>query len=47
VDSQWFLFGVGRLLIAVLVLLCGWVEDVAARGKPGLLPWDRAATMGG
>ncbi|WP_432028702.1 acyltransferase family protein [Streptomyces sp. 1222.5] len=37
-DSQWFLFGVGWLLIAVLVLLCGWVEDVAARRKPRLLP---------
>ncbi|WP_256918157.1 acyltransferase family protein [Streptomyces hilarionis] len=37
-DSQWFLFGVGWLLIGVFVLLCGWVEDVAARKKPRLLP---------
>ncbi|MFF5977960.1 acyltransferase [Streptomyces olindensis] len=37
-DSQWFLFGVGWVLIAVFVLLCGWVEDVAARRKPRLLP---------
>ncbi|MEU1291826.1 acyltransferase family protein [Streptomyces sp. NPDC005840] len=37
-DSQWFLFGVGWLLIAVFVLLCGWVEDVAARKRPRLLP---------
>jgi hypothetical protein len=37
-ESQWFMFGVGWLLIAVFVLLCGWVEDVAARKKPRLLP---------
>ncbi|MEU9442012.1 acyltransferase [Streptomyces sp. NPDC048304] len=37
-DSQWFMFGIGWILIAVLVLLCGWVEDVAARRKPRLLP---------
>ncbi|MFI6371613.1 acyltransferase [Streptomyces sp. NPDC050546] len=37
-DSQWFMFGVGWVLIAVFVLLCGWVEDVAARKKPRLLP---------
>ncbi|MFC9908105.1 acyltransferase [Streptomyces sp. NPDC127197] len=37
-ESQWFLFGVGWVLIAGFVLLCGWVEDVAARKKPRLLP---------
>ncbi|WP_320776671.1 acyltransferase [Streptomyces sp. CRN 30] len=37
-DSQWFLFGVAWVLIAVFVLLCGWVEDVAARRRPRLLP---------
>ncbi|MEH0557253.1 acyltransferase [Streptomyces sp. B21-101] len=37
-ESQWFMFGVGWLLIGVFVLLCGWVEDVAARKKPRLLP---------
>ncbi|MGW2043656.1 acyltransferase family protein [Streptomyces sp. NPDC001858] len=37
-DSQWFMFGIGWLLIGVFVLLCGWVEDVAARKKPRLLP---------
>ncbi|MGW1034397.1 acyltransferase family protein [Streptomyces antibioticus] len=37
-DSQSFLFGVGWLLIGVFVLLCGWVEDVAARKRPRLLP---------
>ncbi|MFD9316805.1 acyltransferase [Streptomyces sp. NPDC060053] len=37
-ESQWFMFGVGWLLIALFVLLCGWVEDVAARKKPRLLP---------
>lgn len=45
-DSQWFLFGVGWVLIALSVLLCGWVEDLAARRKPRLLPGGRAATMG-
>ncbi|MDX3861019.1 acyltransferase family protein [Streptomyces europaeiscabiei] len=37
-ESQWFMFGIGWLLIGVFVLLCGWVEDVAARRKPKLLP---------
>ncbi|MGW5617812.1 acyltransferase family protein [Streptomyces sp. NPDC003877] len=45
-DSQWFLFGVAWVLIAVFVLLCGWVEDVAARRPPRLLPCGRTATMG-
>jgi peptidoglycan/LPS O-acetylase OafA/YrhL len=37
-ESQWFMFGVAWVLIAVFVLLCGWVEDVAAKKKPRLLP---------
>ena len=37
-DSQWFMFGVGWVLIAVFILLCGWVEDVAAKKKPRFLP---------
>ncbi|WP_327344049.1 acyltransferase [Streptomyces europaeiscabiei] len=37
-ESQWFMFGIGWLLIGAFVLLCGWVEDVAARKKPKLLP---------
>ncbi|MEU0115895.1 acyltransferase [Streptomyces bobili] len=37
-ENQWFLFAVGWLLIVVFVLACGWVEDVAARKKPRLLP---------
>ncbi|MDT7843704.1 acyltransferase family protein [Streptomyces justiciae] len=37
-ESQWFMFGIGWLLIAVFVLACGWVEDVAARKRPRLLP---------
>ncbi|WP_371577888.1 acyltransferase [Streptomyces sp. NBC_01314] len=37
-ESQWFMFGVGWLLIGGFVLCCGWVEDVAARKKPKLLP---------
>ncbi|WP_328359130.1 acyltransferase [Streptomyces sp. NBC_00445] len=37
-ESQWFMFGIGWILIAVFVLLCGWVEDVAGKKKPRLLP---------
>ncbi|MFG2873774.1 acyltransferase [Streptomyces sp. NPDC048337] len=37
-ESQWFLFAIGWLLLAVAVLLCGWVEDLAARKRPRLLP---------
>ncbi|WP_031042337.1 acyltransferase family protein [Streptomyces sp. NRRL F-5650] len=37
-ESQWFLLGVGWVLIAVFVLLFGWVEDVAARKRLRLLP---------
>ncbi|MEU6192892.1 acyltransferase [Streptomyces sp. NPDC047061] len=37
-DSQWFMFGVGWILIAVFIVACGWVEDVAAKKKPKLLP---------
>lgn len=37
-DSQWFLFGVAWVLIAAAVVLLGWVEDVAARRRPRLLP---------
>ncbi len=40
------MFGIGWTLIAVFVLLCGWVEDVAAKKKPTLLPGGRTATMG-
>ncbi|MFD5298721.1 acyltransferase [Streptomyces mutabilis] len=36
--SQWFLLGVGWVLVAVFVLLFGWVEDAAARKRPRLLP---------
>ncbi|MFF4061786.1 acyltransferase [Streptomyces sp. NPDC001668] len=45
-ESQWFMFGIGWILIAVFVLLCGWVEDVAAKKKPQLLPGGRPARMG-
>lgn len=36
--SQWFMFGVAWVLIAGFVVLCGWVEDVAARRPARLLP---------
>ncbi|MDQ0908456.1 peptidoglycan/LPS O-acetylase OafA/YrhL [Streptomyces canus] len=45
-ESQWFMFGVGWILIAGFVLLCGWVEDVAGKKKPQLLPGGRPARMG-
>lgn len=32
------MFGIGWLLIGAFVLMCGWVEDVAAKKKPKLLP---------
>ncbi|MFE6758975.1 acyltransferase [Streptomyces sp. NPDC057684] len=37
-ESQWFMFGVGWVLIAVAIPLVGWVEDVAAKRRPRLLP---------
>ncbi|KPI01065.1 acyltransferase 3 [Actinobacteria bacterium OK074] len=36
--SQWFMFGIGWILIAIAIVACGWVEDVAAKKKPQLLP---------
>ncbi|MFE9810830.1 acyltransferase [Streptomyces sp. NPDC005548] len=37
-ESQWFMFGIGWVLIWIAIALFGWVEDVAARKKPKLLP---------
>ncbi|MFD5077401.1 acyltransferase family protein [Streptomyces sp. NPDC058371] len=37
-ESQWFMFGIGWLLIWIAIPLFGWVEDVAAKRKPKLLP---------
>jgi hypothetical protein len=37
-DSAGFQFAVTWMLIGVVVALFGWVEDVAARGRPKLLP---------
>lgn len=37
-DSVWLQFGVAWVLVAAAVVLFGWVEDVAARQKPRLLP---------
>ncbi|MEU8793792.1 acyltransferase [Streptomyces sp. NPDC048643] len=37
-ESQWFLFAVGWVLIWIAIFLFGWVEDVAARKRPRLLP---------
>lgn len=36
--STWLQFGVAWVLIAAAVALFGWVEDVAARRRPRLLP---------
>jgi peptidoglycan/LPS O-acetylase OafA/YrhL len=37
-ESQWFMFAIGWVLIWIAIPLFGWVEDVAARKKPRLLP---------
>lgn len=37
-ESQWFMFAVGWVLIWIAIALFGWVEDVAARKRPRLLP---------
>ncbi|MFK0022392.1 acyltransferase family protein [Streptomyces sp. NPDC090798] len=37
-ESQWFMFGIGWVLIWIAIPLVGWVEDVAAKKKPKLLP---------
>ncbi|MFE9838311.1 acyltransferase family protein [Streptomyces sp. NPDC005551] len=37
-ESQWFMFAVGWVLIWIALPLAGWVEDVAAKKKPKLLP---------
>jgi hypothetical protein len=37
-DCMWFQLGVAWVLIAVAVLLVGWVEDVVAKKRPRLLP---------
>lgn len=37
-DSQWFMYAVGWVLIWAAIPLVGWVEDMAARKKPRLLP---------
>ncbi len=37
-ESQWFMSGIGRLPVWVAVSFFGWVADVAAGRKPGLLP---------
>ncbi|MER5179736.1 acyltransferase [Streptomyces sp. NPDC002896] len=37
-ESQWFMFGIGWVLIGVAIVLFGWVEDVAAKRRPRLLP---------
>ncbi|MFD7706447.1 acyltransferase [Streptomyces sp. NPDC059786] len=37
-ESQWFMFGIGWILIWIAIPLFGWVEDVAARKRPRLLP---------
>jgi hypothetical protein len=36
--SMWFQFGVGWVLIAIEICLLGWIEDVAAKRRPRLLP---------
>lgn len=37
-ESPWFMFGVGWVLIRIAIPLCGRGGDVAARKKPGPFP---------
>ncbi len=37
-DSMWFQFTIAWVLIAAAVALFGWVEDIAAKRGPRLLP---------
>ncbi|MFI7355897.1 hypothetical protein ACIBTP_18335 [Streptomyces avidinii] len=39
--SQWFTLLVAMPLLGLLVLTFGWVEDVAAKRAPRLLPYPR------
>ncbi|MFI8277671.1 acyltransferase [Streptomyces sp. NPDC085929] len=39
--SSWFTLLVGIVLLGLLVLIFGWVEDVAARRSPRLFPYPR------
>ncbi|MFE2345473.1 acyltransferase family protein [Kitasatospora cineracea] len=39
--SQWFTLLIGLPLLLLLVLAFGWVEDVAAKRSPRLLPYPR------
>ncbi|MFD5564276.1 acyltransferase family protein [Kitasatospora griseola] len=40
-SSPWFTLLVGLPLLALLVLVFGWVEDVAAKRRPRLFPYPR------
>ncbi|KDN81841.1 acyltransferase family protein [Kitasatospora cheerisanensis] len=39
--SRWFTLLIGIPLLALLVLVFGWVEDVAAKRRPRLFPYPR------
>jgi peptidoglycan/LPS O-acetylase OafA/YrhL len=39
-ESVWFQYLVAWVLVGVAILLFGWVEDIAARRKPRLFPWE-------
>ncbi|GAA0689253.1 acyltransferase [Kitasatospora atroaurantiaca] len=40
-NSRWLALGLSLPLIALVVLLFGWMEDVAAKRRPRLFPWPR------
>lgn len=42
-SSQWFALVVAVPLIALAIVLFGWIEDVAAKRKPRLFPYPRRA----
>ena len=39
-ESVWFQYTVAWVLVGFAILLFGWVEDIAARRKPRLFPWE-------
>lgn len=40
-ESQWFPLAIAIPLIALAILLFGWIEDVAAKRRPRLFPYPR------
>lgn len=45
-ETTWFQIVVAWLLVVVAMLVFGWVEDLAARRRPRLLPWNGSLVPG-